>query len=188
MNRIRQRARTISREDGFTLPELLLAAALLIGLMGVMAAMITVVARTQPRIAERSGQIQSGRVMIEQLTRELREGSQLSGTQTASTLSFLTFVRRQVCGGTALPTSAATPAIECRVSYTCTAGACTRVEALPSGNQPGPPVRIVEGLNSSEVFGYSAPTNPGHVTVNLEFPAQEGDEAVTLSDGAALRN
>jgi hypothetical protein len=147
-----------------------------------------VIARTQPRIAERSAQLEQGRAMVERVTRELREGSDLQ-SPTATGLSFLTFVRTQQCGSGTQPTSSATPGLRCRVSYTCTAGTCWRTEALPDGSSPGPAVKAVEGLNTTEVFDYSpSPTAAEHVAVTLEYPALEGDESVTLSDGAALRN
>jgi type II secretory pathway pseudopilin PulG len=176
------------REDGYTLPELVMAATALIGLVAIMGAGLTTIARNQVRIADRSAQIQQGRTMIERITRELREGSGVQNP-TSSSLSFLTYVRRQQCGGSESPTSETTPAIQCRVTYTCSSGVCTRAEALPNGSGSGPAVILVEGLRSNSVFTYAPnATNPGHVTVTLEYPGQDGDETVTLSDGAALRN
>jgi type II secretory pathway pseudopilin PulG len=174
-------SRSLAREEGFTLPELLMAAALLIGLLAVMAASLTVVAGTQPRIADRSAQIQEGRAMIERLTRELREGSNLQAP-TASSLSFLTFVRTQTCDDSAPPVSSSTPAIQCQVTYVCTDGTCTRQQGT------GIPVELVDGLRSSQVFSYSPTIEPNHVTVTLEYPGEDGGESVTFRDGAALRN
>ena len=164
-----------------------MAAAILIGLLAIMGAGITVIARNQVRIADRSAQIQQGRAMIEGITRELREGSGVQN-QTSSSLSFLTYVRGQQCGGSEPPASDDTPAIQCRVTYACSDGGCTRTEARPDGSGPGPPVRMVDGLRSDAIFTYVPAGNPGHVTVTLEYPGEDGDETVTLSDGAALRN
>ena len=171
----------IARDEGFTLVELLMAAALLLGLLAVMGASLTVIAGSQPRIADRSAQIQQGRVMIERLTRELREGSNLQAP-TASSLTFFTYVRTQACGESNPPASPSEPAIQCQVSYVCTAGTCTRQEG------GGSPVELVDGLNSNEVFTYTPATDPDHVTVTLEYPGEDGGESVTFSDGAALRN
>jgi type II secretory pathway pseudopilin PulG len=190
MRRNEHKARSLRREDGFTLPEFLTAATLLIGLLAVMGATITVIARTQPRIAERSAQIQAGRAMIERVTRELREGT-AADLQAASSngLSFLTYVRTPQCGSSQPPTSEATPSIRCRVTYSCTGGICTRTEAPPDGTNPGVPTRLVDGLNTSGVFGYwPSSASPAQVTVTLEYPARGGGESVTLSDGVALRN
>lgn len=194
MVRMKQTARAVSQEDGFTLPELLMAMTLLIGLLAVMGVGLGVVMRTQPRVAERSAQIQAGRAMTDRITRELREGSQITAppspvAPSPTSISFVTFIRTVQCGVSQPPASSATPAIECRVTYACTAGTCMRTEALPDGSNPGAPVRLVDGLRTSEVFGFwPSPGDPRHVTVTLEYPAEGGGEAVTLSDGAALRN
>lgn len=187
MIRTRQNTSALSREDGFTLPELLWAMTILVGLVAIMGSALTLVLRAQPRIAERSTQIQDGRAMIEQFTRELREGSALE-SPTASYVSFLTFVRRQQCGTATESASPAAPAIECRVSYLCADGACSRTEAQPDGSGAGPPFRVVDGLRSDAVFAYTPTDSPRHVTVTLEYPDDEGGESITLSDGAALRN
>lgn len=155
-------------------------------LIAVMSMVLTVIIRTQPRVAERTAQIQAGRTMIERLTREIREGSEVV-MATPSQFSFVTFVHQQQCGGPA-SASPTTPSIECRVTYVCTAGACSRTEALPNGSGPGMPVRMVDGLNTTNVFTYSPAASPRYVTVTLEYPSQQGGESITLSDGAALRN
>jgi hypothetical protein len=107
---------------------------------------------------------------------------------TSSSLSFLTFVRRQQCGTSQAPSSSAAPAIQCRVSYACADGECWRTEALPDGSGPGPAVMLVDGLRSNAVFEYWPTDAPHHVTVTLEYPDEEGGESITLSDGAAFRN
>lgn len=178
----------MAHEHGYTLPELLVAATALIGVLAIMGAGIGLVARNQVRIADRSAQIQEGRAMIEQITRELREGSGVQLPTSSTGVSFLTYVRRQQCGASAPPPSAAAPAIQCRVSYACTAGTCMRTEALPDGSQPGPARTMVTGLRSTEVFSYFPATDPGYITVTLEYPSDGGQESITLSDGAALRN
>jgi type II secretory pathway pseudopilin PulG len=179
-------SRSLAREQGFTFPELLVASTALILLLGIMGAGIALVARNQVQVADRSAQIQQGRVMIERITRELREGSGVQNP-TSTGVSFLTYVRHQTCGGAQL-TSESAPSIQCRVTYSCSGGACTRTEALPDGSGAGPAETQVEGLRSNAVFTHVPPTNPGHVTVTLEYPADDGEESVTFSDGASLRN
>jgi hypothetical protein len=181
------KSRSLADERGTTLMELMLASTALIALLAIMGAGIVLVSQNQVRVADRSAQIQRGRAMIEGITRELREGSVVQNP-TSSGLSFLTYVRRQQCGGSQPPTSDATPAIQCRVTYACAGGTCTRTEALPDGSGAGPAVRLVDGLRSNAVFAHTPAVNPGHVTVTLEYPGKNGDETVTLSDGAALRN
>ena len=45
------------------------------------------------------------------------------------------------------------------------------------------------GLTTNQVFTFS-PQTPGqaYVGIRLEFPASNGDDAITLQDGVALRN
>ena len=57
--------------------------------------------------------------------------------------------------------------------------------------QPGTTTteRLVSGLSSSAVFGYSPDTaNPEYVTMRLVFPAEGGGDAITLEAGVDLRN
>ena len=164
-----------------------MAMGLLLGLLAVMAASLTLIVGTQPRIADRSSQIQDGRVMIERITRELREGSSIE-SPTASGVSFLTYVRTTQCGAAQPPPSSATPAIQCRVTYTCTAGRCVRSEAPPTAPGSGTTKTLLDGLRSSQVFSYTPVTNPDYVSVTLEYPGEEGGESITLTDGAAMRN
>ena len=51
-------------------------------------------------------------------------------------------------------------------------------------------MQVVSGLSSNNVFSYTPPTStaPAYVGVTLAFPAKGGTDAITLSDGAALRN
>ncbi len=187
----RTRTARILRDDrGVTLTEILIALAMLGILMSVAVMIFTVVSRTQPQISERAHQIEQGRILMENLIREIREGWDVQ-TAAPNQLSFSTYVRNSTCGGTArLGTDQA--AIACRVTYTCTAGTCARVEAPTSGSgTSSEPYEVVTGLASSDVFSYSpSATSPRYITVTLVFPADQtpDGEGVTLSDGAALRN
>jgi prepilin-type N-terminal cleavage/methylation domain-containing protein len=182
--------RRLAQEDGFTLPELLIATviALLVAAGGMMILQIAV--RTQPQISERAAQIQQGRVMMEALSRELRQGESIT-TATPTELELITFVNSQTCGGPSAQNS-----IICRVSYSCEGGACTRSEHDGAGG--GSSRQVVDGLLSQNVFCYqphrdqsSCPEpgeTPSYVAIELAFPGDDGAETVTLRDGVALRN
>jgi len=178
------RLRALARQDrGFTLVELLVATILGLIVVGGGVTVFTVSMNNQPRISSQSAAIQQARTSMDRLTRELRQGSTVS-TATASQLSIVTYVHSATCGG-----AAASTARTCRVTYTCTAGTCTRTEANPDGSSPGPAVQVVSGLSSTSVFNYlPSSTAPTYVGVTLAFPATGGDHAITLSDGAATRN
>jgi Tfp pilus assembly protein PilW len=178
----------IGGDDGLTVPELLVAT--LIGLM-VVGAAVTVFAsavRSQPQVSDRSHAIQEARTMAETLTRELRQGSNAT-TTSGDNLAILTYVPHAACGSTATG-----PATRCKVFYSCsTAGTCTRTECPPNhtavGAGCGPTRTVVTGLADNNVFTFS-PRVPGeaYVGVRLAFPATNGDDAITMEDGVALRN
>ena len=183
--------RRLKCERGVTMTELLVFTMLLLGVLAAAMTLLIVAVRSQPRISDRNVAIQQGRVLQERFARELRQSSLVEQTPapTSSSITFDTYVRRTQCGG-AVETDPTKPAIACKVTYTCTAGACNRTEA-PLPGQPGTPAtqQLVSGLSSSAVFGYSPDsTNPEYVTMQLVFPAAGGEDAVTLADGVDLRN
>jgi prepilin-type N-terminal cleavage/methylation domain-containing protein len=180
---IGQVARRARRADGFTLPELLMG--MMIGLLvvgtGVM--MFTTAIRSQPRTSDRLAKIRDARTASERIVRELRQGWD-TPTATSSQLSFLTYVHSATCGG-----AGASSAIPCRVTYSCTAGSCTRTVAKPDGSSPGPARIVISGLSSNAVFSYSPDSSaPTWIGITLTYPGADGDDAVTVEDGAALRN
>jgi hypothetical protein len=156
-------------------------------LMGTAVSLFTSGVRSEPRISDRSAQIQQARTMAERISRELRQGSNASSV-VPSQLMILTYVPRAACGETA-----SGPALRCRVFYDCEAGACTRTECGP--NVAAPPVgcgsaaQVVAGLADTNVFAFT-PRSPGQgfVSVRLAFPATTGEDAITIEDGVALRN
>jgi prepilin-type N-terminal cleavage/methylation domain-containing protein len=176
-------ARGLREERGMTLPELLIAITIGLVVLGAAVTVFSTAARSQPRVSERAGDIQRARTVIEQITRELRQGSMVT-TASATQLSILTYVDKGSCGG-----ATATTAIQCLVDYTCTAGACTRTERNPDGTGTAAGVQVVAGLASTNVFSYSpSEAAPGFVRVELSFPAGDGEDSISLGDGAALRN
>jgi type II secretory pathway pseudopilin PulG len=164
----------LAGDDGFTLTELLVATMIGIVVMGTGVMMFTAAIGSQPKQSARLAKVQDARTTSERLVRELRQGS-AAPTATSSQLAIETY-----CGGGASP---------CRVTYTCTVGTCTRVEAQPGGTSPGPASTVVSGLSNTNVFTYSPSSSaPRWVGITLQFPAEGGDDAITVEDGAALRN
>jgi type II secretory pathway pseudopilin PulG len=188
---VRSTVQTLKCERGVSMVELLVFMMMLLFVLAAALTLLIVAVKSQPRISNRDFAIQQGRVLQERFARELRQSSLVEQTPapTSSSITFDTYVRRIQCGG-ALETDPTKPAIACKVTYTCTAGACDRTEA-PLPGQPGTTTtqQLVSGLSSSAVFGYSPnSTNPGYITMRLVFPAEGGDDAVTLDDGVDLRN
>jgi Tfp pilus assembly protein PilW len=173
----------LGSESGFTLVEVLVATVLGLLVVGVGATMFTAAIQSQPKQSARGAKVQQARTTMERLVRELRQGGDVY-TATSSQLAFLTYVHSAACGGA--PSSSS---IQCRVTYSCSAGACTRVEATPTGANPGPAETVASGLSNAAVFTYSPSTTaPAYVGATLSYPAAGGDDAITLQDGATLRN
>lgn len=181
---LRTARREAGAQDGFTLPELLVALVLGLMVVGTGVMVFSASVRTQPEQRARGTSIQQARTAMERLTREIRQGWEVP-TATSNQLSLLTYVNSATCGG-----STGGTAIPCRVTYTCTAGSCIRVEALPNGSSPGPSQTVVTGLSTGAVFGYSpSASDPTFVSATLSFATPDGGEdAITLEDGATLRN
>jgi prepilin-type N-terminal cleavage/methylation domain-containing protein len=183
---VRHRSRApVSSAAGFTLPELLIAMVLGLIVIGGAVQVVTASLNNQPRVTSRANQIQQARVTMERMVRELRQGASVPTTPTASQLSIVTYVGSATCGG-----ASGNTAIQCRVTYACSSGNCTRTEAKPDGTSPGPAVQVVSGLSSTNVFAYTPRTSTvgAYVGVTLTFPATGGNDAITLNDGANLRN
>jgi Tfp pilus assembly protein PilW len=173
----------LARDEGFTLTELLVATTIGIVVMGAGVTIFTAALQSQPKASARLDKLQTARTTSERIVRELRQGWSTPAA-TSAQLSILTYVHSSVCGG-----ASASASIPCRVTYTCTAGTCTRVEAQPNGTAPGPARQVVTGLSNGIVFSYSpSSTAPKWVGITLRFPAEGGDDAITVEDGAALRN
>jgi Tfp pilus assembly protein PilW len=179
-------------EAGFTLTELLVATLLGLIVVGAAVQFLIVSVHSRPQAQSRSAGIQQARFTMDQITRELRQGSTVS-TATASQLSMVTYVHQATCGG-----AASTTGIVCQVKYTCSAGTCTRAVGTP-GSSPTGGKTVATGLSSSNVFSYetslnatscdqSSATSPVYVCVTLAFPAANGKNAITLNDAVALRN
>ncbi len=180
---IGDRAGAVRRsEGGFTLIELLVAATMGMVVLGGAVTVFIGAIHSEPRASSKVTAIQQGRVAVERITRELRQGVEVS-TATPAQLSLVTYVKQSPCGG-----AVATKARACRVTYACSAGGCSRTVEEPNGIPAGTTSQIVSGLSSGNVFTYSPDeSEPEYVGVALSFATQEGGPVV-IADGAALRN
>ena len=182
---LKDRIRALLRaEDGMTLTELLVAAALGLVVIGTAVVIFTAAVRSEPRISGRAADVQEARTTIERITRELRQGSTVTSA-TSSQLTMITWVHQASCGGAAAPS-----AIQCRVSYTCSGNpaACTRSETQTNGSGAPATTEVARGLASPAVFSYSpSASDPAFIGVDMVFPAGGGEDSITLADGAAPR-
>lgn len=174
------------QEAGLTLVEMLIAAGVSLAVLGMTVPFLTSTMRNEPEVSGEALNIGEGRVAIERVLRDLRQGIEITSA-TATQLSLETYSRHATCGSSAKLPAGSAP-ITCQVTYTCSAGACSRIEAIP-GVMTGTQVRLIEGLASSNVFTYTPATGtPLHATVRLVIPDPDGNGDLTLEDGASLRN
>lgn len=181
-----RRLRQTSSEGGFTLVELLVASAMSTLVMGAIAMLVIGAVKTQPKISQQAQNITTARWVLDRMTREIRNGVAIK-EKTASMVSFEGYVRHSSCGGSAALASA-TPAIKCRITYECSTTTCFRKESEPQLNG-GTAVKVFKGISSNQVFTY-APTEtaPTFVKITLRLPNPSGTGALTVSNGASLRN
>jgi type II secretory pathway pseudopilin PulG len=181
-----RRTRIAHSEAGLTLVELLVASALSVVVMGAVVTLVIGAVRDQPKISKQSQNITTARGVLERMTREIRSGIAVTSSG-ASKLSFEGYVRHSTCGGSTLLASSAAP-IVCSITYECSVTSCSRLES-PKGSTSGTPQLIFSGINSSQVFTYAPnATAPTYVKVTLRLPNPSGTGALTISDGASLRN
>ncbi|MGN6557771.1 MAG: PilW family protein [Solirubrobacterales bacterium] len=173
-------------ETGMTLVELVVAMTMGVVVMGGVLILLIGALRSQPRIEKQTTHVQTTRYVLERMTREIRNGIRIDKS-TASSVSFEAFVRHTTCGGSTISASSASPT-KCEITYTCSGTSCTRIEANPSV-YTGTATTVVAGLsNASGVFTYAPSTSPTYIGITLKIPDSEGSGALTVSDGASLRN
>lgn len=176
-------------EDGFTLAEMLVAMTLGVVVMGGVLILLIGAMRSQPRLDKQATNIQTARYVLERMTREIRSGY-APDKYTSSSISFQTYVRHTTCGGSTMSASG-TSATKCEVTYTCSGTSCTRIEAAPNV-YTGTAKTILTGINNaSSVFSWypkETGKTPTYIEATLKIPDPEGSGALTVSDGASLRN
>jgi type II secretory pathway pseudopilin PulG len=175
------------REDGITLIELLVGAAMGVTLMAATASLMISAVKSQPQISEKAQTISTARWVMERFTREIRNGIEVNPEKkTASEVSFTAYVRTPTCGGSGtLP--ATSNAKVCEVTYKCAPPACWRTETDPGGS--GTATKIFSGIDNANVFSYTPTEGPArYIEVTLRFPNPSGTGNLTISDGASLRN
>jgi type II secretory pathway pseudopilin PulG len=197
--RLRRRLGGIDDEAGMTLIELLVAMIMGIIVVGGATAMLISAVRTQPQQQEQAESISTARFELERMTREIRNGINVT-VSSPSNVSFVARVRRTSCGG-GLPTSASAPSIQCQIVYGCTTTSCTRIERQVGSTSGGTPTTIVRDIDSSSVFCFvpsanadptecgpaKAGTSPTYIGLTLSVPNPRGSGHLTISDGASLR-
>lgn len=159
-----------SERGSFSLPEILIGSALLVGIFAATVFVIPGALRQSSASQDRTFGILEIRSAAERMTRELRTAS--SFTISASQVTFNT------------------PSSTVRFSCSGASGSasCARSEAA-LGQEPVGSETLVSGLSSSSVFCVrTANASRQYVEVNLLAPPATGREPVEVGAAATLRN
>lgn len=183
-----ERLRRCDSEAGLTLIELLVAATMSVIVVGAATSMLISAVRQQPEISQSSQDISTTRYVLERMTREIRNGiAVVAKESSSSTLAFTAYTRHAICGSTGSLASGESARI-CKITYSCSATGCTRAEAASTATGAGTAVPLIGGIDNAKVFSYSPDLEEAtFVGVTLRIPERDGDEHLTISDGATLR-
>ena len=195
---LRRRLSAHGGEAGLTLIELLVAAAMSVVVVGAATTMLISAVRQQPALSEKAQAVSTARWQLERMTREIRNGVNVTESGSSS-VSFVATEHHVTCGGAAAGAEAAS--IKCQIAYACTATSCTRTEREVEATSGGSTTTIATGIDSAEVFCYvpsaetdptqcgpaKAGTVPTYVGITLNVPDPKGSGSLTVSDGASLR-
>lgn len=177
--------RRAASAEGFTLVELLVAAAMGVVVMGGVTTLLISAMREQPRISKQAQNVTTARYVLDRMTHEIRNGIVVKSANETE-VSFEAYVRHSSCGGTGTLASG-TPALRCQITYACSTTACTRTEVTPGGTG-GTSQTLVTGIKNP-VFTYlPSKTAATYVKATLQIPNPSGTGSLTISDGASLRN
>jgi hypothetical protein len=195
-----QRRLSLGDESGLTLIEMLVAALMSVIIVGAACAMLISAVKSQPGLSRKGENVTTARYQLERVVREIRDSVKVEKA-TPTEVELLTRTQKTVCGGI----TKASPNVQrpqCRVTYRCSATACTRSEATEGGVKVGATAVALTGIESASVFCFvpSIETDPSkcgaprtgegpptYVGVNLQVKNPEGPGILTISDGATLR-
>jgi type II secretory pathway pseudopilin PulG len=182
----RASAQALRGEQGITLVELMVASTMAIILLAATTSLIVSTLNDQPQVSQKAANIQTARVALYRITRDVRNGQSVESA-TASSVSFKTYVRDATCGGSTMLASTVSATL-CEVTYACSGGAVTRIEAAP-GVFTGAADPVIRNLSGCNVFSFSpSAVSPTFIGVALSLPNPRGSGSLTISDGSTLRN
>jgi prepilin-type N-terminal cleavage/methylation domain-containing protein len=202
------RARRSHSEEGFTLVELVVAMGLALIVAVAAMAFLIITLTQQNAVASRAVAARQAEVVLQRMTRELRQAQAIYGASGTNT----TPVNVVYGGGTSsvsfwLPNAGSTAA-GTQVTWTCTAGVtCTRTASGSSvteltgvNSATFLPIGTAGALLASDAGTGGSPSYPSTVQVALlvnvtsqldsgqTHLAQGASQPITVRDGAALRN
>jgi len=206
MGRFRAAIRRVRGDQaGISLIEVMVSMTLMTIVMGAILALLDSSARSAPREKERSDAIREVQVGLHRMTRELRQATNILGTNPR----WILFQAR--LQNTDPATSASQPYRDRQILLSCgdhNPGRCARYEAAPGDQLPTTGETLISRVsnwNATEtgrrVFDYPpaepggpAPISPASINIRIEVPSA-GERAgggyrypLTFEDGVTVRN
>ena len=144
----------------------------------------TAASDSQRATGERADTVQSQRLALERMTRELRQ----VGPPTAVPLRAVRFESSQVVEFTTWVRTPGGAAQQRNVRYDCSGGRCRRSEGLVGGSL-GTPTLLVDNVQNTDVFDPQPNLlDPDYVAIKLNVRVKGQSKPITVTDGVALRN
>lgn len=169
MRPTRSRCRRISAaETGFTLIEVVITVALLSIVLGAMLTIFESVQRSTAFVQNRSETLDSMRLVVDQITKEIRQATSVSASSTISYLDMTTYVL----------------GVSKRIEYQASGTTLTRsVDGAPA-------VAVQTDLTSTSLFTYTdSVSNVALISLNLSVhPVARPDTTLVLTSETRLRN
>jgi Tfp pilus assembly protein PilW len=155
-------------EAGSTLVEVVFASALLLVVVGAFLAAFVSVQKSEAYVSGRSEALDDMRLTMARMTRDLRQGTVVAPTSTASHLVVTTYVR----------------GMQQQVTYDANGSSLTRQVASAAA------VEVQGGLGTTEIFAYAPSAEAAEVvTITLTVvPPSAPDTTVTIDSEVRLRN
>ena len=161
--------RISAREEGFTLLELVVVTALLMVVITAILTSFEVVQKASVRESSRSEETDSVRLAMEQMTKEIRQASDVRAGSSASFLDIDTYIN-----GTAT-----------HVSYTASGTTLTRTAN-------GVTLPLLTRLSTTSLFSYDpSVTDPSVITITIQDSPQyfkTDSTLITLTSEVQIRN
>jgi Tfp pilus assembly protein PilW len=183
-----------SDQSGYSMIELIIAAAMMLVVLGAVVSLLLSSMRAQPEITDRAHQIGEARNALEDLTVDIRQGFSATYVDDPTRISLET-----ICDEA--PTTRCTVEYDCNLPEAGGTFGCTRtvdsteeilVTGLASSNvfcvTPSTGDPESEAPKDSDCWEESNGEPPTYVGVKIEFPAGEQDGNTVLEGGAALHN
>jgi prepilin-type N-terminal cleavage/methylation domain-containing protein len=160
--------KTSAAEAGFSLIEVMITVALLAVVVGALLTIFESVQRSAAFVQNRSETLDSMRLVVDQMTKEIRQASSVSATSTASTITMNTYVL----------------GVPKTIVYEASGSSLTR------SVDGGPAVVLQTRLTSTSIFTYTdSVTNVQLVGLTLTVhPLHRPNTNLVLTSEARLRN